>query len=410
MLNATGGIGFPHTYNNKNQVPQSEGFFYDPRGNLITSGGNTYYWDAQNRLQYIQNTSGAVIGKYLYDDRGLRLMAVPPLPEINVKHDAVDIPSGGEAYLSAVVGQTFEETLTIQNLGDANLSLGSLGITNDTEDNFDFVQPSSPVLPTGSTNLIIRFHPRSAGQKIALLHIPSNDVNEADYHVNLYGNYQPEISIPQAPDGGNFNFGEIEIGQYWDQTFTIQNLGNKDLLLYGDPIVVITGPDADQFEVITQPKNLNEPSPVPVAPGQSRSFVIRYSANSEGLKTAVISIVNSDWNENPYDITLRRNGHHRAEQDRRGHGLCRDLAVEGEELVSGAVHLITWTGAEEVKRSGSSTRSTTARSSIRSSSGPRNTGATRTRSFRPVRSCLVRVSSADGDMAEEETLFLSSSS
>ncbi|NLH76241.1 MAG: choice-of-anchor D domain-containing protein [Acidobacteria bacterium] len=407
MLNATGAIGFPHTYNNKNQVPQSEGFYYDPRGNLLTSGGNIYYWDAQNRLQYIQNTSGAVIGKYLYDDRGLRLMAVPPLPEINVKHDEVDIPSGGEAYLSAAVGQTFEETLVIQNLGDANLSLGSLEITDDAEDNFDFVQPASPVLPTGSTNLTVRFHPRSAGQKVALLHIPSNDVNEADYHVNLFGNYQPEIAIPQAPDGGDFDFGEIEIGDFWEQTFTIQNLGNKDLLLYGDPIVVITGPDADHFEVISQPDTLNDPSPLPIGPSPSKTFVIRFSANSEGLKTAAISIVNNDWNENPYDITLLGTGIIGPNKIVEDTAFVVTSPVEGEELVPGAVHLITWTGAEEVKEvkieysldNGSVFHTIVERTA--------NTGSYPW-TVPPVlsASCLVRVSGVDGTATEGETLSL----
>ncbi len=305
------------------------------------------------------------------------------------------------------MGQTFEETLAIQNLGDANLSLGSLEITDDAEDNFDFVQPSSPVLPTGSTNLTIRFHPRSAGQKVALLHIPSNDVNEADYHVNLYGNYQPEISIPQALDGGNFDFGEIEIGQYWDQTFTIQNLGNKDLLLYGDPIVVITGPDADHFEVISQPDTLNDPSPLPIGPSQYRTFVIRFSANSEGLKTAAISIVNNDWNENPYDITLLGTGIIGPNKIVEDTAFVVTSPVEGEELVPGAVHLITWTGAEEVKEvkieysldNGSVFHTIVERTA--------NTGSYPW-TVPPVlsASCLVRVSSADGDMAEGETLSL----
>jgi RHS repeat-associated protein len=334
-----GALVFDKTYSSANRI---NGYNYDNRGNLLSSGGNLYYWDAQNRLQFIQNTSGEVIGKYLYDDRGLRLMAVPPLPEINVRHEAVDIPDGGDAFLGIPPGQSINETLTIENLGDASLVINSLTITGDNAADFSIVaQPASPVSPLGNTTFIIQFHPQTIGHKTALLTIPNNDVNESPYLINLYGNYEPEINILQAPDGGSFNFGVIEIGNYREQTFTIQNLGDQDLVLYGSPIVVVTGPDSDQFSVEQQPVS-------PVVPGGTRSFVIRFSP-SEGLKTAAISIVNNDWNENPYDITLTGTGVIGPNKILEESAFVVTSPVEGEELVPGMVHLITWTGAEDVK-------------------------------------------------------------
>jgi RHS repeat-associated protein len=407
MLTArqNGGIVYQKSYLASNRI---SGFNYDNRGNFLSSGvGNICYWDAQNRLQYIQSSAGTVIGKYLYDDRGLRLSALPPLPEIDIKHDEVAIPSGGEAYLTAPVGQSFDETLTIRNLGDANLSLGSVTITGDDEDNFDVFQPSSPILPGGSTSLIIRFHPRSAGHKVALLHIPSNDVDEASYEINLYGNYQPEIEILQAPDGGDWDYGEIEIGDYWDQTFTIRNLGEKDLLLYGDPIVLLEGPDTDSFEVITQPNTPFETPPVTIAPGGTRTFVVRFSANSEGLKTVSFSIVNNDWNENPYDITLTGTGVIGGNKVDEETAFVVTSPAVGEELVPGAFQLVTWRGAQEVKEvqieystdNGSTFRPIVERT--------KNTGSYEWL-VPPVLSglCLVRVSDADGVAAQGETLSL----
>jgi RHS repeat-associated protein len=405
MLTArqNGGIVFQKSYLASNRI---QGYYYDNRGNFLSAGiGNTCYWDAQNRLQYIQNSAGTVIGKYIYDDRGLRLSALPPLSEIDIKHDEVEIPSGGEAYLAAAVGQSFDETLTIRNLGDANLSLGSLTIDGDAEDNFDYVQPSSPILPGGSTNLVVRFHPRSAGHKVALLRIPSNDIDEADYHINLYGNYQPEIEILQAPDGGDFDYGEIEIGQYWDQTFTIRNFGEKDLLLYGDPIVLLEGPDTDSFEVTTQPKTPFETPPVTIAPGGTRTFVVRFSANSEGLKTASFSIVNSDWNENPYDMTLTGTGIIGENKIAGETAFVVTSPAEGDVLTAGTIQTIAWRGAAEVKDvliEYSVDNGTTFRTIV--DRAP-NTG-----SFEwlvpPVVSglCLVRVSAAEGEPAQGETL------
>ncbi|MCK7518639.1 MAG: hypothetical protein MZV64_13415 [Ignavibacteriales bacterium] len=325
---------FTKTYTSSNRIV--EGCSYDVRGNLLTSGGNIYYWDAQNRLQYIQSTSGAVIGKYLYDDRGLRLMAVPPLPEINVKHDAVDIPSGGEAYLSAAVGQTVRgdarhpeprrrqpEPRFARDHGRCRgqLRLRPARLPDAPRRQREPHHPVPP--PKRRTEDRAPPHPFKRRQRSRLPHqslrqLPAGDLDPP-------GPRRRRLGLRRDRDRSSSG----------TQTFTIQNLGNKDLLLYGDPIVVITGPDADHFEVISQPDAPNDPSPLPIGPSQSRTFVIRFSANSQGLKTAAISIVNNDWNENPYDITLQGTGIIGPKQDRRGHGLRRDLARRGRGACAG---------------------------------------------------------------------------
>jgi hypothetical protein len=65
--------------------------------------------------------------------------------------------------------------------------------------------------------------------------------------------------------------------------------------------VSITGTYADQFSVQQQPTS-------PISQEQSTSFIIRFHPTSAGAKTAAISIVNDDSDENPYDITLLGNG------------------------------------------------------------------------------------------------------
>jgi len=334
-----GVAAFNKTYLNSNRIV---GFSYDNRGNLISSGGNIYYWDAQNRLTYIQNSAGEVIGKYLYDDRGLRLRALPPLPEITIRHDQLDIPSGGDVFLRATVGNSINETLTVHNLGDANLNLSELTITGDTGD-FSVIQhPASPVLPGSSANFIVQFRPQSAGHKIALLTIPSNDIDEGQYLINLYGNYEPEIDIIHAPDGGSWDFGERGIGDYFEIVFSIDNVGEKELVLGGIPIIVISGPDSDQFSVEQQPVS-------PVQPAGTTTFNVRFSPMSEGLKMATISIVNNDWDENPYDITLYGTGVLAPMRIAEETAFVVTSPVEGDMLAPGSAWDIAWTGAGEVK-------------------------------------------------------------
>jgi hypothetical protein len=115
----------------------------------------------------------------------------------------------------------------------------------------------------------------------------------------------PEINITRGEtniaDPGSFDFGTQNIGGNTDITFTIYNIGTGDLTLSGTPIVSITGTYADQFSVQQQPTS-------PISQEQSTSFIIRFHPTSAGAKTAAISIVNDDSDENPYDITLLGNG------------------------------------------------------------------------------------------------------
>jgi len=296
---------FSKTYLSSNRI---QGFGYDDRGNLTSADGIFYFWDNQNRLRQLRDAAGQVLGDYLYNERGLRIFALPPAPEINIKQGSQNVPDGGSVSFVCSVGSYVDKTLTIYNLGDANLVLsGSPIITISGQDASQFSvqqQPSTPILPGGTSSFIIRFQPTSSGNKAASIAIANNDLDEGTYDIALNGvNPVPEINIKQGTnniaDGGSVSFAS-NVGSYEDKTFSIENLGAADLILSGSPIIVITGPNADQFSVQQQPAS-------PVSPSGSTSFIIRFQPTSMGNKTAAIAISNNDSNENPYDITL--NGH-----------------------------------------------------------------------------------------------------
>jgi hypothetical protein len=111
----------------------------------------------------------------------------------------------------------------------------------------------------------------------------------------------PEINLRQGEtniaDGGSYDYGSHVIGTNTGITFTIENTGTANLTLNGSPIITITGANANQFSVLQQPST-------PVAPSSSTTFIIRFSPTSAGIKTASISILNDDADENPYDLTI----------------------------------------------------------------------------------------------------------
>jgi RHS repeat-associated protein len=333
---------FNKTYDAGNRII---GDAYDQRGNLLAMQDQYLYWDKQNQLVRVTNMAGEVLGKYLYDERGLRLMAVPPLPEIYVGTSSGELKDGiDELIFECPVGQHADTTLTIKNDGDASLELTGtpkVAISGVNADQFSVqLQPASPLAPFGgSTTCIIRFNPTSAGKKIALLSIANNDINENPYDIVLKGNLQPEIEIADVPNGGSWDFCPIRIGQSSQQPFMIQNLGEAVLLIPGDPRVQITGDDYSQFSVEQQPANS-------INPGGYSFFIIRFAPVVEGPITAEVTIENSDLNENPYTFTLQGTGQQggAAKMD----ALDLDLtSPDGDEkLVAGETRTISWTGGQ----------------------------------------------------------------
>lgn len=333
---------FNKEYGTSNRIV---GYAYDLRGNLLSDGYNSYIWDRFNRLEYVTNMNGGLVGIYRYDDRGLRLSSFPPLPDIYIESD-IYIPDGGEVTFECPVGgPTSEKNINIENKGLASLILSGNPIVvleGQNADQFSIKQqPTSPVLPGGASTFTVVFEPTSYGPKTAAIKIYNNDPTESQYDITLTGNPYPEINIPQASDGGTYDFGSVMIPDYKEVIFTIQNIGKADLVLSGNPPVTITGDPYHQFVVVQQPNTL-------IPPGEESTFVVDYVALRVGQSYAHLSIASNDPDESPYDITLMGYGESSASK-------TEEAALEitspdgGEEVIAGSVQEITWTGGNKTK-------------------------------------------------------------
>lgn len=138
------------------------------------------------------------------------------------------------------------------------------------------------------------------------------DFGEAeDYTITVTGT--PEIDVqgnsvsiadgdttPSTSDHTDFETAAVSGGTV-TRTFTIRNTGNADLNLTGDPKVAISGAQADDFTVVSQPSS-------PVSPSGSSTFDVRFDPSASGLRAASISIANNDSDENPYDFSIQGTG------------------------------------------------------------------------------------------------------
>jgi alpha-tubulin suppressor-like RCC1 family protein len=114
---------------------------------------------------------------------------------------------------------------------------------------------------------------------------------------------QAEITVEQPlainlPDGGSRDFGTVALGKSGSLTFTIRNVGGRDLT---GLTLTKDGPGAGDFEVTTDPV-------APVSHLGTTTFTVRFTPTSPGSKSATFHLASNDATENPFDIQVSGTG------------------------------------------------------------------------------------------------------
>jgi hypothetical protein len=100
----------------------------------------------------------------------------------------------------------------------------------------------------------------------------------------------------------NTLFAATNIGSLTTKSYEIQNLGRATLNLTGTPIVSISGANPGDFVVTVFP------SLTAIVGGSSVSFSITFSPLYSGTRTAIVSIANTDTDENSYTFLVQGTG------------------------------------------------------------------------------------------------------
>ncbi|MFV8442712.1 LamG-like jellyroll fold domain-containing protein [Flavobacterium sp. LB2P44] len=117
--------------------------------------------------------------------------------------------------------------------------------------------------------------------------------------INLLGNNTSILNgstIPSILDDTYFGSVDTNAGTIY-KTYTIQNIGSSNLIINS---VSVTGSD---FTITTAPS-----FPATIVGISSLNFIVTFNPSTIGTKTAVISISNTDSNENPYTFTIQGGG------------------------------------------------------------------------------------------------------
>lgn len=118
--------------------------------------------------------------------------------------------------------------------------------------------------------------------------------------IDILGNSISIINTDTTPSlADNTDFDGSSVGVAITKTFTINNTGNLNLTIGA---LSFSGTNAGDFAISSAPTTT-------IIPGGSTSFTVRFTPGALGLRTATISIVTNDPDENPYTFSLQGIGY-----------------------------------------------------------------------------------------------------
>ena len=177
---------------------------------------------------------------------------------------------------------------------------------------FSLVGIFPSVVSSGSTaSFQVQLDASEEGNVTGTLSFTTNDPDQNTYGLTLSGTVinNPEINLTgngkSIASGSNAaqvdnhtHFGAVEAsGTSVVRTFFIENTGDGILKLTGNPVIQITGADAADFSLTTQPASeLNK--------GSQTAFQITFTPTSAGVKQAQVVIANNDADEGNYTFMI----------------------------------------------------------------------------------------------------------
>ena len=225
-------------------------------------------------------------------------------PEISLFADQTEIINavgryqfGGTHAGSSSVAVTF----TIENNGQADLTLSDdplIQISGTGSGAFSVAaNPEIKVAPGTATTFSIVFSPPGVSEYTAEVDISTNDPDIPDFTFTLLGTGVPapvpamKVLVGAAvlsSSEDTYDFGEIIEDTVSPGTvFTIQNLGQADLTLSGDPLIEISGTGSGVFSVSSNPETI-------VAPGTATTFSLTFSPAEIVEYTAEVAVNSND--------------------------------------------------------------------------------------------------------------------
>jgi len=233
-----------------------------------------------------------------------------PLPEITITDSVPPIGDLQVPFGDVTTGTMSEQTVTVKNDGNANLTIGAIGTPNALAAPFSIQLDNcsgKSLAPLASCTFKVRFAPTASGAASDTFTVPSNDADENPATLTVSGN---GISAPLADitvtdsvaptNDLSVPFGDVTQGSWAEQTVTVKNDGNANLMLGN---IGQANPLAAPFSIVA-----NGCSGQTLAPAASCTVKIRFSPTVVGGLNDSSDIPSNDPDENPVTVNVSGTG------------------------------------------------------------------------------------------------------
>lgn len=223
--------------------------------------------------------------------------------------EEIPSPAGSFGFGDVRVGRvSAPAALVIRNAGRMPLNVAAPALSGFGAGQFR-LQPCAAqnIAPGGEAGFTIDFRPALAGDWTATVSIANNDPDrsESPYTFTVTGRgVAPDINIRGGTGGlpsgkGTYSYGEVPLGSARSAVFIIENTGTYKLVL--TPNAPVAPRDAATFQVTSYNAGT-------VTAGGSTFMIIRFSPSVAGLRSATVTVVSDDPDENPYTFTVAGTG------------------------------------------------------------------------------------------------------
>jgi hypothetical protein len=254
----------------------------------------------------IVRSSGGYGNVGQYTLTGTVVPGIVTAPEISVLLNGTDLPSGGSVnFGSTLVGAPVTQTFTVQNLGNGTLTLSPMD-GSAFPVGFSLVTnlAATTLAPGESTTFTVQLDATTAGSFSGTIRLLSNDADEGTFGIGLNGTVtQPIVTAPEIRVWGNavelssgdtISLGQTLVGAPVTETFTIQNVGDGDLVLSPIDSTMLPG----GFSLV---QGL---SATTLHPTDITTFVVQFDAALHGTFGGVLQILSNDADEGTFSVNL----------------------------------------------------------------------------------------------------------
>lgn len=241
---------------------------------------------------------------FIWSPRPVKVFGGTPLAEVPAGSITPSVANGTD-FGSAAVGEVVTVPFTITNYEGSPLN-----ITSITSSNPNFTISSAPtsiggVCGTNSATFNVNFSAAAAGTYTSTITINNSSSSLLQYTfvvkivvANPAINIQGGVPLTAIANGSTTpstangtDFGGVVVGNFVEQTYTINNLG------VGALKITAVNSSNPRFTVTVPPTS-------PVPSGGSTTFTVRFTPITNGVQNATISVVNNTPGSSPYTFAV----------------------------------------------------------------------------------------------------------